>query len=270
MLLARLFLRPIRRLQTAAQRISTGDYSTAVSTRAADEIGDLTRAFNDMSRSLLTKEQLLNEQRKQNDELLLSLMPESVVRRYRGGEQAIAQEHHNVSVVYAELHGIDELSSEVSANELVTMVDDLVRQFDAAADVVGVERIRTMYNGYLAGCGLTTPRLDGVHRIVEFACEIQRIVDRFDVKTGHRLSLWAGINTGSVVSGLVGRSGVTYDLWGSAVNLAYQLRRTTSEPGIYVTEVVREMLGDGVEFVPAGTVMIGEAEEPTWRLAEMP
>ncbi|OBK84732.1 cyclase [Mycolicibacter sinensis] len=270
MVLARLFLRPIRRLQSAAQRISAGDYSAAVATRAADEIGDLTRAFNDMSRSLRIKEELLNEQRKQNDELLLSLMPESVVQRYRGGEQAIAEEHHNVSVVYAELHGIDELSAAVSANELVTMVDELVRQFDAAAEVVGVERIRTMYNGYLAGCGLTTPRLDGVHRIVEFACEMQRIVDRFDVKTGHRLSLWAGVNTGEVVSGLVGRSGVTYDLWGSAVNLTYQLRRATSEPGIYATEAVRDMLGDSQEFVPAGTVLIGDVEEQTWRLSEKP
>lgn len=56
----------------------------------------------------------------------------------------------------------------------------------------------------------------------------------------------------------MGRSGVTYDLWGSAVNLTYQLRRATSEPGIYVTAVVREMLDDSEEFVPAGTVTIGE------------
>lgn len=270
MLLARFFLRPIRRLQVAAQRISAGDYSAAVPSGTADEIGDLTRAFNQMSHSLRAKEQLLNEQRKQNDELLLSLMPESVVRRYRGGEQAIAEEHPNVSVVYAELQGIDQLSSTVSANELVTIVDELVRQFDAAAEVVGVERIRTMYNGYLAGCGLTTPRLDGVHRIVEFACEMQRIVDRFNVKSGHRLSLWAGVNTGAVVSGLVGRSGVTYDLWGAAVNLAYQLRGATPQSGIYVTAAVRDMLGEGAEFTLAGTVVLGDTEEQAWRLSEAP
>lgn len=268
MLLARFFLRPIRRLQVAAQRISAGDYSAAVPSGAADEIGDLTRAFNQMSHSLRTKEKLLDEQRKQNEELLLSLMPESVVQRYRGGEQAIAEEHHNVSVVYAELQGIDQLSAQVSASELVTIVDELVRQFDAAAEVVGVERIRTMYNGYLAGCGLTTPRLDGVHRIVEFACEMQRIVDRFNAKSGHQLDLWAGVNTGEVVSGLVGRSGVTYDLWGSAVNLAYQLRRGTAQTGIYVTEAVRDMLGAGEEFTPVGTVDLGNTRVQAWRLSE--
>ncbi|MEB3049101.1 adenylate/guanylate cyclase domain-containing protein [Mycolicibacter sp. MYC123] len=268
MLLARFFLQPIRRLQVAAQRISAGDYSAAVPTGTADEIGDLTRAFNQMSHSLRTKEELLNEQRRQNDELLLSLMPESVVRRYRGGEQAIAEEHHNVSVVYAELQGIDQLSAEASANELVTIVDELVRQFDAAAEGIGVERIRTMYNGYLAGCGLTTPRLDGVHRIVDFACEMQRIVERFNAKSGHKLNLWAGVNTGEVVSGLVGRSGVTYDLWGSAVNLAYQLRRGTPQTGIYVTGAVRDMLGAGEEFSLVGTVSLGETEEQAWAISE--
>lgn len=270
MLLARLFLRPIRRLQSAAQRISAGDYSVAVPSRAGDEIGDLTAAFNDMSLSLRTKQDLLDEQRKQNDELLLSLMPESVVQRYRGGEQAIAEEHHNVSVIYAEVLGIDELSAEVSANELVTVMDDLVRQFDAAAEGVGVEQIRTMYNGYLAGCGLTTPRLDGMYRIVEFACEMQRIVDRFNVKSGHRLRLWAGVNSGQVVSGLVGRSGVTYDLWGSAVNLAYQLRRGTPEPGIYITAAVHDMIGDTEKFVTVGTVTTDDSQPQTWRLSEAP
>ncbi|MCV7085507.1 adenylate/guanylate cyclase domain-containing protein [Mycolicibacter hiberniae] len=264
MVFARLLLRPIRRLQEAAQRISAGDYSAVVPVRTADEIGDLTRAFNDMSHSLRTKEEMLTAQRRQNDELMLSLMPEPLVRRYRGGEQAIADEHHNVSIVYAELQGIGHLSAEVGASELVTIVDDLVRQFDAAAEAVGVERIRTMYNSYLAGCGLTTPRLDGVHRIVEFACEMQRIVDRFAIESGYRLSLWAGVTSGEVVSGLVGRSGVTYDLWGSAVNDAYLLRRQTPDSGIYVTAAVRDMLGDTEEFVPAGS---GDGGERVWRLA---
>lgn len=125
-----------------------------------------------------------------------------------------------------------------------------------------------MYNGYLAGCGLTTPRLDGAHRVVEFAQEMQRIVDRFNAGSGCRLSLWAGLNSGQVVSGLVGRSGITYDLWGSAVNLAYQLRRITSDPGIYVTDAVRDMVGDTETFVPAGTVTIDGSSLRTWRLSE--
>lgn len=270
MLLARVFLRPIRRLEAATQQISAGSYDVTIPIRSHDEIGDLTAAFNQMSRSLQTKERLLNEQRTENDRLLLSLMPEPVVRRYREGEQTIAQEHQDVSIVYAELLGIDTLATSLSAEELVALVDDVVRQFDSAAESLGVERIRTMYNGYLAGCGITTPRLDSVHRTLEFAQEMQRIIDRSSARTGHRLGLWAGVNTGAVVSGLVGRSSIVYDLWGSAVNLAYQLRKSTPQPGIYVTAAVYDMMRDTREFAPAGTVDLGGTPQPAWRLSEAP
>lgn len=267
MLLARVFLQPIRRLQAATRRISAGDYSVTVPTRFQDEIGDLTRAFNEMSRSLQTHERLLNEQRKENDRLLLSLMPEPVVQRYRDGERVIAQEHRNVSVVYAELLGIGELSTELSGDELVALVDDLLRQFDSVAERVGVERIRTMYHGYLAGSGVSTPRLDSVHRAVECALEMQRIVERFNSRTGHRLGLWAGVSTGEAVSGLVGGASLVYDLWGSAVSLVFALRGAATGPGIYVTSAVHDTMRDTGQFSPAGAVLIGDERQPVWRLS---
>ena len=70
MLLAQLFVRPIRRLEAGAQRISRGDYAVAIPVDSRDEIGDLTVAFNEMSRNLGIKEQLLAEQRKENDRRL--------------------------------------------------------------------------------------------------------------------------------------------------------------------------------------------------------
>src|SRR5262249_43959904 len=71
MFLAQLFVRPIRKLEAGAQRISAGDYDVAIPVESRDEIGDLTQAFNEMSRSLGVKEELLNEQRRENDRLLL-------------------------------------------------------------------------------------------------------------------------------------------------------------------------------------------------------
>ena len=40
-------------------------------------------------------------------------MPEPVVRRYREGEQTIAQEHQDVAVIFADIVGLDEISNEV-------------------------------------------------------------------------------------------------------------------------------------------------------------
>ena len=268
MLLAQLILRPIRRLEIGTQEISSGDYDVKIPVTSRDEIGDLTKAFNEMSRNLQIKEELLNEQRRENDRLLLSLMPEAVVQRYREGEQTIAQEHHDVTVLFADIVGLDEISDDVSGDELVRIVNELVRQFDSAAESLGVERIRTFHNGYLASCGVTTPRLDNIYRTVDFALEMRRIIDRFNSQTGHRLHLRAGITTGNVISGLVGRPSLVYDMWGSAVSLVYQMQPGSTQPGTYVTLPVYEAMRDIWKFTPAGTISVSGSEQQIWRLLE--
>ena len=268
MLLARLFVRPIRRLEAGAQQISAGDYNITLPVRSRDEFGDLTVAFNEMSRNLAIKEELLTEQRRENDRLMLSLMPEPVVQRYREGEETIAQDHQNVTVIFADTVGLDELGTELSSGELLAIVNKLTRQFDAAAENLGVEQVRTLHNGYLASCGLSVPRLDNVRRTVDFAIEMQRIVDRFNTETGHDLKLRAGIDTGTVSSGLVGRATLAYDMWGSAVNLAYQVQSGSPQPGVYVTSTVYEAMRDSRNFASVGVITVDGDEQPIWRLTE--
>nr|WP_231964990.1 adenylate/guanylate cyclase domain-containing protein [Mycobacterium sp. E3339] len=268
MVLAQLMLRPIRRLQAGTQKITSGDYEVSIPVTTRDEIGDLTGAFNEMSRNLAIKEELLNEQRRENDRLLLALMPESVVQRYREGQETIAQEHQDVAIIFAEIVGLDEISGDVSGDELVGIVDELFRQFDSAAESLGVERIRTFHNGYLASCGVVTPRLDSIHRSVDFAVEMRQIIERFNSQTGHELRLRVGINTGNVISGLVGRSGLVYDMWGAAVSLAYQMQSGSSQSGIYVTSQVYEAMRDVRQFAPAGTISVGGTDQPIYRLSE--
>ena len=79
---------------------------------------------------------------------------------------------------------------------------------------------------------------------------MQRIIERFNSGTGHHLSVRAGVNTGNVISGLVGRSSVIYDMWGAAVNLAHQMRSGATESGIYVTSEVYEVMRDIRQFTP--------------------
>jgi class 3 adenylate cyclase len=144
----------------------------------------------------------------------------------------------------------------------------LMRELDSAAETFGVEPIRTVHNGYLASCGLNVPRLDSVPRTIDFAIEMQRIIERFNSGKGYHLGVRAGVNTGNVISGLVGRSSVIYDMWGAAVNLAHQMRSGASDSGVYVTSEVYEVMRDIRQFTPAGSVTVNGVEQPIWRLAE--
>jgi class 3 adenylate cyclase len=268
MFAAQVFVRPIRRLEAGARKISGGEYDVAIPLESRDEIGDLTQAFNEMTRNLGIKEDLLNEQRRENDRLLSLLMPERVVERYRQGEEIIAQDHQDVSVIFADIVGLDRLQAELTSEQSLSIINELARQMDAAAEELGVEPVRSVHNGYLASCGLNVPRLDNVRRTVDFALETQRIIDRFNAETGRHLSLRAGIDAGRVSSGLIGRSSIVYDMWGAAVNLAYRVQSGSPQDGIYVTQRVYETVGDIAAFTPAGTITMDGVEQPIWRVSE--
>jgi class 3 adenylate cyclase len=140
-----------------------------------------------------------------------------------------------------------------------------VRSFDEAAERFGVERVRTTrQEGFLASCGLNTPRVDHARRVVEFAMEMQKVLDVFGAQHEARLQLRAGIDTGTVTSGLVGRTSVVYDLWGDAVNLAHRLHGVTGAPGIFVTQRVVDLLPDTSGFTASGTVETQSGEQRVW------
>lgn len=267
-ILAQVFLRPIRRLEAGVQRVSAGDYHVAIPVETRDEIGDLTGMFNEMSRTLSVKEDLLKEQRGQIRQLLHTLMPAAIADKFDRGEPIKAREHANVTVVYIEIAGLDRLQAELDSDQSLDIVTELHRQFDAAASECGVERVRPVRNGFLGSCGLTIPRLDNVRRTVDFAMECERILDRFNNEAALNLRLRAGIDTGTVASGMIYEPSLVFDMWGTAVNLAHRLKDGMPESGIYVTSRVYDALAETVTFTEAGSVTVDGSAERVWRLME--
>lgn len=266
LLLAQVFTRPIHRLVGAVHRVAEGDLDSKVPQGSRDEFGDLGSAFNDMASSLRIKQDLIDEQQRENEKLLLTLMPESVAERYKQGDEAITEAHENVSVVFAELTGFDDLSHDLTAEQEIGHLNTLMRGFDEAAEKAGVEKVRTLRGGYLASSGLVVPRVDNVRRSVEFARSLVGVIERFNSQNGASIGLRAGVDTGTVTSGLVARTSLAYDLWGDAVSLAYRVRSVTGDPGIYVSQTVYERTREIFTFQEAGTVEAQGATEKVWKV----
>ncbi|MGB3353696.1 MAG: adenylate/guanylate cyclase domain-containing protein [Mycobacterium sp.] len=266
LILSRLLTRPLTRLAAAVRRVTSGDLGVTVPVTTRDEYGDLAAEFNDMSASLQTKQELIEEQRRENDELLASLMPESVARRVRDGETTISGDHRDVSVVYAELLNFKEFARSLSSEESVRLLNILIEAFDAAAEHHGIERVRSLHNGFLATCGLVVPRVDHASRTVAFAIELVEIIDLFNDQHGAELAVRVGIDSGSVSSGLIGQRSRIYDLWGEAVDLAHRVHAASNRPGVFVSDRVHNSLTAFHSFTDAGTMPGADDVEPVWSL----
>ncbi|CAN5200546.1 adenylate/guanylate cyclase domain-containing protein [soil metagenome] len=266
LVIAGVIVRPLRRLRDAARRIAAGETGVQVDAGTSDELADVGTAFNDMSRSLQVKATLLEEQQAENERLLLSLMPEPLVKQYKEGAQTIVLDHQEVSVLFADIVGFEAYSRGMPSADALEKLNEIIRAFDEAADRYGVERVRTTRSGYLASCGLTIPRVDNARRMVDFAMELQRIAERYGGKHGTSLSIRAGIDTGTVTSGLVGQSHIAYDLWGDAVSLAFRLQSTSNESGIFLTQQVVDRMPDTVHVRDWGFVNTQSGPQKVWRI----
>lgn len=266
LLLSRLLTRPLTQLASAVRRVRGGELGVTVPVTTKDEFGDLAAEFNDMSDSLQTKQQLLDEQRQENAELIATLMPEPVAQRYRDGEATISSDYRDVSVLYAELLNFKEFSQSKSSEDSIRLLNTLIESFDAAAEHHGIERVRNLHNGFLATCGLVVPRVDHASRIASFAIELVGIIDLFNEQHDAELALRVGIDSGPVSSGLIGQRSKIYDLWGEAVDLAHRVHAATNQPGIYTSTRVRDALIAVYGFDEAGSVTGADGSESVWAL----
>ena len=147
-------LRPVMDLVGASRKIAQGDLNVTVPVRHNDELGLLTTNFNEMTASIRDKTQKLVATNKENEELLLNILPLPIANRLRGGEESIADSFTEVSVLFADLVNFTVLASERSPEEIVELLNGLFTLFDGAAQQFGIEKIKTIGDAYMAVCGL--------------------------------------------------------------------------------------------------------------------
>jgi adenylate cyclase len=207
--------------------------------------------------------------RRENERLLLSILPESIADRLKSGDERIADRFEEVTVLFADIVGFTELAAAMPAHLLVELLNDLFTQFDLAAQKLGIEKIKTIGDAYMAVCGLPEPCADHTERTVTMALRLMEIAREFSEKRGTPVRLRIGINSGPVVAGVIGRNKFIYDLWGDTVNLASRMESQGLPDTIQVTRNVIEHLQNRYPFERRGYVEVkGKGAIETWTLSD--
>lgn len=243
--LASLLTQPIRALTNAARRVTSGESNVRVDIQTQDEIRELGDAFNQMTATLQQKESHLERTLRDNEELLLNILPASAAEKLREGDHQPLQTFADISVLVAEVMGLERAPN--GDSQALGWLHYLVIAFDEAADRHGVEKLKTIGAGYVAACGLSAPRPDHPQRALEFAEELLRIVRLFNAERGTDLEIDVGINAGPVTGGVIGRKKFIYDLWGDTVNLA-RFMKADGISSIQVAQSVYDRLRDQYTF----------------------
>jgi class 3 adenylate cyclase/HAMP domain-containing protein len=267
LVLTRAILRPVNRLVAAANRVAASDFCVEVPVESKDELGLLSRTFNDMVCSIREKTEIIEQKNRENERLLLNILPEPIARRLRTGETRIADSFADVTVLFADIVGFTTLSATTSPTDMVALLNDLFTRFDQSARDAGVEKIKTIGDAYMAVAGLPTQYPDHARRIVTLGLDILQHVSDFRRETGSQLSVRIGVNSGPVVAGVIGSSKFIYDLWGDTVNVASRMESHGLADAIQVTRPVYEALCKEFAFEERGSIDVkGRGMLETWLL----
>jgi class 3 adenylate cyclase len=251
------FVKPINTLIKSARKVGAGEVGAVVKSGSQDEFGDLAKSFNQTIDSLRQESNLIEQKNLENEALVLSIFSPAVAKRLKQGDRQIADQVSNVSVLFSDLDQFTKLTKSMSPQDVVGLLNEMVTAFDEMADKYGLEKIKTIGDGYMAVCGLSLPRLDHDKRTVDFALEMLAYVSRFSYEKDLYLDLRLGINSGDVVAGVIGKNKLLYDVWGDTVNIANRLKSACPAGSIFVSEDICSRLHDLYDFEP-----VGEIQEP--------
>jgi PAS domain S-box-containing protein len=214
-------------------------------------------------------EQALKAEQEKSENLLLNILPKEIVKQLKINNNVIASRSDNVSILFADIVDFTTLSTQVSPNDLVTMLNGIFSSFDLLADQLGLEKIKTIGDAYMVVGGLPTARPDHAEAIAEMALAMQKSISNFKRDDGTAFRLRIGINTGAVVAGVIGIRKFIYDLWGDAVNVASRMESHGLAGGIQVTQATYELLKDKYTFWHRGKIFIkGRGEMDTYMLLD--
>ena len=205
--------------------------------------------------------------KEETERLLLNILPPSIADRLRAGERVIADRFDDATLLIADIVGFTELSSRMSADELVELLNDIFSVCDVLVERHRLEKVKTIGDAYMVVGGVPTASPDHVARVADFALEMAAAVEDFQRSGPRQVSFRIGINSGPVVAGVIGSKRTIYDVWGDTVNMASRME-SLSEPGrIQVTSLVHDRLDSRYEFESRGQIEVkGKGLMPTWYL----
>ena len=191
-----------------------------------------------------------------SERLLLNILPAAIAHHLKQHQGKIADHYEQASICFLDLENFTQLAKSLSPEALVDMLDDIFSQFDKLTKIHGLEKIKTIGDGYMAAAGIPTESRCHAVQCCEFALAAREVFDSLRTKYQLNTGLRIGIGSGEVIAGVIGQTKFCYDLWGEAVTLAARMESHSISKHIQVSQFTYEMAKNKFHFSPRGEIPV--------------
>ncbi|MBR1911571.1 MAG: hypothetical protein IJ828_04355 [Treponema sp.] len=184
----------------------------------------------------------LAQEKEKSDQLLHAILPDKIAKELKDHIHSTGENFADVTILFSDIVNFTKTSSEHSALEIVLALNDLFSRFDERAKRLGVEKIKTIGDAYMAACGLPAPNENHARVMIEFAKGMYEDLQAYNETAFIKFNIRVGLNSGPVNAGVIGKTKFLYDVWGNSVNVASRMESACSPGGIRVSDTVYEHL----------------------------
>ena len=240
--IARSIAKPLRRMAAASASVASGDLNVDLSEiRSRDEVGQLAKAFTDMTEGLKQRDFI-------RDTFGRYLTREVVTRLLEGKDGLrLGGESREISIIMSDIRGFTALTANMQPEQVITFLNRyLGKMVEILLDYRGIID-EIIGDGILAFFGAPEPLEDHPARAVACALKMQTAMDEINALNEAdglpRIEMGVAVNTGHVVVGNIGSEKRTkYGAVGSQVNFTGRVESFTVGGQVLISSSTYERL----------------------------
>jgi adenylate cyclase len=257
---------PLRRLRAGVERLTAGDLTVRVPPTSRDEVGELTRAFNEMGESLQQKERIQSAFGRYVSESVLRQLLETPEGDELGGAE------RELTIAFIDIRGFTRISEDMKARDVVALLNEFFQLVSDRILACGGTIDKFIGDSVMVYFGAPLHHPDHAVRAVTATMEIvQACAERnralaLDPQLAigpHLIEPGIGIHTGMVVVGSIGSDRrADYTAVGDAVNVAHRLEKLARPGEILVSEAVQRHVRGAFRLRFEGERQLSGRQEP--------
>ena len=205
-----------------------------------------------------TQRNKISRGKKRSDELLLNILPSETAEELKAKGTAKAKDYGMVTVMFTDFKNFTQVSESMTAEELVKEIDYCYCRFDKIITSLGIEKIKTLGDGYMCAGGLPVENKTNPEDTVHAALEIQHFMEQLRneriMQNKPFFEARIGLHTGPVVAGIVGIKKFAYDIWGNTVNIASRIETCGEVGRVNISGTTYELVKDKFSCIHRGKI----------------
>jgi adenylate cyclase len=215
--------KPIALLARATQEVAAGRYDKvvlAVETDQKDEVGVLSRSFQNMVEGLKEREKIRG--------VLNKVVSKDIADEILQGNIHLGGEERISTVLFVDIRGFTKMTEHLAPHEVIALLNEFMTKMSLFIDKEGGVIDKYIGDAIMALYGAPIQQEDSAWRAIKTAIGMTQSMQEWNVERAklglQPIASGVGIHTGPVVAGNMGaESRLNYTVVGANVNLAARL-----------------------------------------------